>query len=203
MRLTSKLAAIAVTLALISGSTPAGAIAIHFESGPVIDGTLEYPTTSTTVKLKPVRDKSERTRILAAARLSGLVLPIGGAFPLFDRTAGLGDCELTVQSVHWRKSTNNERIGPKARTTCPREVDVILHETTLEYLRGKKWHSVLPVYRDHETNSKILFTVNIEHPCSGNKRTHWRSETTSVVIDGRYFYRGSARSKPKLLRCGA
>lgn len=202
MRLTSKLAAIAVTLALISGSTPAGAIAIHFESGPVIDGTLEYPTTSTTVKLRLVRDKSERTRILAVARLSGVLLPLTGSFPQFDPNAGLNDCELEVQSVHFRKFTDFKRIGPKAFTICSRRVNVILHHTTLEYRQGSRWNPVLPVYKDHAINTKILLSTEIEHPCKGFRRTQWRSTTTAYVIDGHRYYRKSVVSKPQFIECG-
>ena len=154
------------------------------------------------VSLKLVRDRVDRDKILALLRAAAIALPFPGTLPRFDPQRGLGACKLETDSVHARRAADFRKIGPKPSTTCPRRVNAILHRTTLRYEVGKEWIPVLPIYADHEVNSKFHISMGIEHPCTNSKPTRWKSETTSIVIDGTDYYKGSITSKPLRIPCG-
>lgn len=202
MHLTSTVAAVTVAFVLSSSGSPASAAAKGTESRLVIDGLLETPAPSPPVPLKPIRDKSERSRLMSLIKSGPITPPL--LFPLSP--PGLAsrdfDCEVSTESVHLRRSSNYKSIGAKPKTTCSRVVQLILHTTTLKYSRDGKWAAVLPQYSDSQQDSSIHISLGIEHPCMSTRQTMWTAETVSYVFDRGQIYRGLARALPRTIACG-
>ena len=195
----------ALVSVLIVGSVgagmPASAVPSANESKPIVNGEVTPRPDPISVKLRLVKDKSERNRVIAILRGSATAIPFG--FPLTPQgpTATEYFCELSTQNVHARKSDNFEKIGPKPKTRCPRKVEAIVHRTTLKYLKGLQWRNANPSYIDSDANQSMHISLSISHPCKTFKFTKWTSKTVSYVVDRSYLYTGTIRSVPSGISC--
>ena len=197
----------ALVSVLIVGSVgagmPASAVPSANESKPIVNGEVTPRPDPISVKLRLVKDRSERARILSLLRGLSVAVPLSGPLPHFDPKGGFGPCELQTEDIHARKSANFSKIGPKPTTKCTHRVDVIIHRTNLEYMAGGTWRRVPMEFNDLDTNLSIHVSLDIAHPCQGRDRTKWKSETTSTVIDGGNYYRATVHSIPRFIACGA
>lgn len=192
--------ATALTASLIWGD-PASAVARGANRIAVANNSLTLPTDPPKVRLHRVNGASKQDRLAVVIRASGIPLPLTLGLPNLGQVANQIECDLSTDSVHARKSSNFTKIGPKPKTVCPHKVQLIVHQTTLEYFKAGRWLSASPHYLDDDKDLPMHISLEIERRCNGTGITRWASETVSIAIDHGQFYTGTIRSTPRVPAC--